>query len=639
MVTADGTQAVLMDLGLAQLVDESDKKHHRNLTTKFVGTLRYASPEQILDSSKVDRRTDVYSLGVVLWELLTLRPLYGASDSTPDYQLQQKIVLDEPERVRTYHPGIPRDLEAIVASCLEKKPDQRYATAAELGDDLRLFLAGEPVKARPVGPLGRTLRWARRRPLRAAMVALGCVLLSLTLGAGYAYWDFHRERIEYYQDSVKRWGVPAGIGGLSTEEARHREYTMRFHRRAGRLERVDIVNGYGQLTPRHPIGTYLGSRDDVTDAKRECSYVYRYDEQGLLTEERALDRSGGIVFKFIYTSEDSAHFTDARGSTFSVPGSEASFVRFDRCNRGLEKVIRFYDINGISRRPNRNGIYGMRQEFDTHGWPVRITFLGPQDQPALNKDGYAGLTTKYDDLGNRIEQAYFGESGQPVRLKDGYAKFTAKYGDLGNQIEEAYFDELGQPVRLKDGYARFIARYDDRGNRIDQAYFDGSGMPVEIEDGYAKITTKYDDRGYVIGHAYFDVSGKPTRHKDGYAKVTFQFDPGGNLTDASFFDPEGKPVRCRAIISAIIPGGQGERIGLEAGDILLDYDKKEILNSIRFIAARRGERPDEKPKELIVLSNGKPLKVLVAPGLLGVRLEDHVIPETELQPHLREKGP
>ena len=80
MMGRDGKTPVLMDLGLAQLADESEGRLTR--TRQFVGTLRYASPEQVLAATRVDRRSDVYSLGATLWELLTLRPLFGATDET-----------------------------------------------------------------------------------------------------------------------------------------------------------------------------------------------------------------------------------------------------------------------------------------------------------------------------------------------------------------------------------------------------------------------------------------------------------------------------------------------------------------------------------------------------------------------------
>jgi serine/threonine protein kinase len=177
MVTADGSQAVLMDLGLAQLADEVEGRLTR--TRQFVGTLRYASPQQVLAVEKLDRRTDVYSLGATLWELLTLRSLYGATDQTPTPELMERIQREEPERVRKYHPGIPLDVDAIVLKCLEKDPKRRYATAQELGAELGRFLAGEPVQARSVGEVERFWRWCRRNPLEASLSSAVALLLIL----------------------------------------------------------------------------------------------------------------------------------------------------------------------------------------------------------------------------------------------------------------------------------------------------------------------------------------------------------------------------------------------------------------------------------------------------------------------------
>src|SRR5262249_7990331 len=140
LVTPDGSQAVLMDLGLAQLADESEGRLTR--TRQFVGTLRYASPEQVL-SVPLDRRSDVYRLGAPPRELLTLRPLFGATDQTPTPELMLQIQHTDPQRPRQLNPRVPEDLEAVVLKCLEKDRARRYATAGELAADLSRWLRGD----------------------------------------------------------------------------------------------------------------------------------------------------------------------------------------------------------------------------------------------------------------------------------------------------------------------------------------------------------------------------------------------------------------------------------------------------------------------------------------------------------------
>jgi WD40 repeat protein/serine/threonine protein kinase len=195
MVSADGAQAVLMDLGLAQLADEVEGRLTR--TRQFVGTLRYASPEQVLAAGNLDRRSDVYSLGATLWELLTLRPMFNATDRTPTPELMQRIQFEEPGRLRKQHPWVPRDLEAIVQKCLEKNPARRYATAQELADELRRFLAGEPVQARPVNELHRVWRWCRRNPAVATLLTtLVCVGVAGFVGVALKWREAETARQE-----------------------------------------------------------------------------------------------------------------------------------------------------------------------------------------------------------------------------------------------------------------------------------------------------------------------------------------------------------------------------------------------------------------------------------------------------------
>ena len=193
IVGPEGKNAVLMDLGLAQLADEVNGRLTK--TRQFIGTLRYASPEQVLAVGRMDARSDIYSMGATLWEMLALRPLYGATEDTPDVELMRRIQVEEAEAVRRQNPAVPRDLAAIVEKCLQKDARNRYATARELAADLDRYLQGRPVQARPVGRARRTLMWARRRPAVAGLIALSLLALAPRALSGFLFAQKYPDRL------------------------------------------------------------------------------------------------------------------------------------------------------------------------------------------------------------------------------------------------------------------------------------------------------------------------------------------------------------------------------------------------------------------------------------------------------------
>src|SRR5207302_1510147 len=146
----------LTDFGLARRVEGGSDLTR---TGAIVGTPSYMAPEQAGSGPPVGPPADVYALGAILYECLTGRPPFKAA--TPLDTVMQ-VVHDEPVTVRRLQPKCPRDLETITLKCLQKSPARRYATAGDLADDLRRFLGGEPIQARPVGPVERAAKWARR---------------------------------------------------------------------------------------------------------------------------------------------------------------------------------------------------------------------------------------------------------------------------------------------------------------------------------------------------------------------------------------------------------------------------------------------------------------------------------------------
>lgn len=160
----------VMDFGLAK---RETGEITMTIDGQVLGTPAYMSPEQAGGQMKwVDRRTDVYSLGVMLFQMLTGElPFRGSAQS----QIQQRQTDDAPSP-RRIEPLVPLDLATVCLKCLERDPNRRYATAGEFAEELRRWQRGEPVAARPLSSVGRVVRWARRRPALATALALGTVL-------------------------------------------------------------------------------------------------------------------------------------------------------------------------------------------------------------------------------------------------------------------------------------------------------------------------------------------------------------------------------------------------------------------------------------------------------------------------------
>jgi WD40 repeat protein len=232
LLTADGTPKVC-DFGVARLAAATDE---RTRTGVIVGTAEYMAPEQT-DASAVGPAADVYALGVVLYALVVGRPPFQAA--SPLETLVQVRVL-APVPPRRLQPGCPRDLETICLKCLEKDPRRRYATAGELADDLRRFLDGRPTLARPLGPAGLALRWARRRPAIAAMAATMVAIALVGLGLVLWQWDEalrQKARAEYN----------ARVADDEKHAARFQTYRARIAAAIAALQGHDVTDAARQL--------------------------------------------------------------------------------------------------------------------------------------------------------------------------------------------------------------------------------------------------------------------------------------------------------------------------------------------------------------------------------------------------------
>ncbi len=176
LIDGDGKLWVT-DFGLARIQSDNGV----TLTGDVVGTLRYMSPEQANGSTLVDARTDVYSLGVTLYELITQTHAHSGEDRQT---LLRQIINEEPLAPRKINPAVPIDLETIVLGAMARTRDDRYISAQALADDLGRFLDGKPTLARRPSVVDRLGKWARRHRSLVAMASAALVLLSIVSAVG-----------------------------------------------------------------------------------------------------------------------------------------------------------------------------------------------------------------------------------------------------------------------------------------------------------------------------------------------------------------------------------------------------------------------------------------------------------------------
>jgi serine/threonine-protein kinase len=184
LLTADGTPKIA-DFGLARHFDTGSGLTR---TGDRVGTPSYMAPEQAMGKNRsIGPAVDIYSLGAILYELLTGRPPFRGETSA---ETEMQVIHQDPVPPSRLNSKVPRDLETICLKCLRKEPEARYTNAAALADDLRRFLEGRPIYARPLGWGARLWRWARRNPAAAALSA-GILLVVMALVSGGVWLAIH----------------------------------------------------------------------------------------------------------------------------------------------------------------------------------------------------------------------------------------------------------------------------------------------------------------------------------------------------------------------------------------------------------------------------------------------------------------
>jgi serine/threonine protein kinase/WD40 repeat protein len=361
----DGQGALwVSDFGLAKVASLDAGV---TMTGDVFGTLRYMSPEQALAKHDlVDHRTDIYSLGATLYELLAGRAVVEGSDKA---EILRTITDAEPLTLRQLNLGIPKDLETVIHKCLRKDAADRYESARNLAEDLRSFLCSEPVKARPIGRVNRTWRRIVRRPLVVGLAAATFFTASIALGLGLwaAYQrersrnaEAHGELVEFYHRAEQ------AQKDLELKAAKEREERHRFHATLERVRQRRAEPRLGwtsrNLADLNELSRLGPATDFAADLRSELasalsavdlrpagmigegisSYGVDYSPDGRLIAigDRRTDPAGNCCVRIYDTMDGQVVVKRLRPD----PGQAAFFKNFNRTN-GV-RCVRFSPGNG-----------------------------------------------------------------------------------------------------------------------------------------------------------------------------------------------------------------------------------------------------------------------------------------------------
>jgi tetratricopeptide (TPR) repeat protein/tRNA A-37 threonylcarbamoyl transferase component Bud32 len=275
LLTPDG-QPKIADFGLAKRIDAGAGQTH---TGVILGTPSYMSPEQASGKGKdAGPAADVYALGAILYELLTGRPPFKAAT---ELDTLWQVLHQEPVPPKRLQPNVPRDLETICLKCLRKEPHLRYESTAALAEDLHLFLAGKPIRARPVGVWERGVKWARRRPADAALIALGTATVLGLLAGILTFNVILRKEVANARDDMRQAARRENVLGLRADiqelrlKAEHALAASRWRDAKPLLDMaLRTIEGEPELAQLRPeIQDLLADAD--REMQREVSEVQR----------------------------------------------------------------------------------------------------------------------------------------------------------------------------------------------------------------------------------------------------------------------------------------------------------------------------------------------------------------------------
>lgn len=539
LLDQDGVPKVA-DFGIAKRLGDETKLTRSGAV---IGTPTYMAPEQAKGHSRhVGPAADIYSLGAILYEMLTGRPPFLPDDS--ETAIAVRVLTEDPVSPAWHRPDIPRDLETICLKCLAKEPRARYTTAADFADDLQRFLDDESISARSPNTVVRSVKWMRRHPWK---VVTGALLLLLVIAAvmQLSYWFLYsRVRTEYAAALKIVNGRMEPDKHLTADEAGRREVSFRLTRKGlrGPITRVEVVNPRGHPAAVREVLDYdvlrnwlegLVGLQKREDRARETTTIEFIETGGGGVEWVAYDRNQNINWRMLFEPASAggkgqmvrARVVDLRGYDI---GQWPSRVEFQRDALGRDLSGRFFNSSG-QPATNGEGVYGYSLEWGADNRVTRLINLGRDGNTAPNNTGIAGYVFEYNSRGQIARASYLGVDGKPTLYND-VAAMTSEYDAAGNPQHLRFLDAAGQSTNGTSGRSGVDYVRNEQGETREIIWLRLKEGKLEPE---SRMAIEYDANGYPSD---IRAVGSESRRRQ------FAHDHVGNITEERHVDLEGKAV-------------------------------------------------------------------------------------------------
>jgi eukaryotic-like serine/threonine-protein kinase len=559
-----GLSPRICDFGLAKLLDQVSQETRTGVP---IGSPDYMAPEQATGRLREHGpATDIYALGVILYELLTGRPPHRGESDLETLRLVSDL---DPASPRALRPSLPRDLETITLKCLEKRPDRRYSDASALVGDLERFLEGQPVLARPVSPWERAVKWARRRPVHAALALfLGIIVTAVPIGL---QWSRMRDRQHALalRAALERSRLNEA-DALAQRSLAERQSSLAYeHLVAQKLKLAGVLSERGETehalsildsfgppqNRREPRGfawSYLDrllrGRGRPVPALPDASHAIAYRPDGRMiaiadhgTNVYLMDLDTGAVKQLPGKST----LTECDQLVFSPDGRFLASLTFSKFNRAKTQVMawdlpRGALVEGMSGdlglcyqvmfSPDSRTLVTVEAVLSNRAKPIRSWRL-PEDGKHITLVESLSGRELHDRLGVKERRAY--EGGRPFRLSDKIAVTDVMSAPDKTLITFAGITRESGEIELYDSRSGF--RY---------AICRVVG-PEVVFVPRTEINTPYEPAKLdVIGRAAMAVSGckraRPLRAGDANYRARFSFDGSALAVLQKFQDRKWK---------------------------------------------------------------------------------------------------